>query len=176
MGNTPINGTVAPGFEAVRDAFEQNFRGADEGGSDDVGASVALTVDGEMVVDLWGGTATFDSGPADWQEDTIINVWSTTKTMAALSLPDPRRPRRARPRTHRSPRTGPSSRRTARRPSRSRHLHRPHRRAVGLGRADDAEDIYDWDKLVGCLAAQAPWWEPGTRLGYHAIRQGLPDR
>ena len=84
-----IHGTVAPGFEAVRAAFESNF---DTQG--DVGASVAITVGGEFVVDLWGGTATFD-GPdddeagvpgveGDWQEDTIINVWSTTKTMAAL--------------------------------------------------------------------------------------------
>ncbi len=84
-----IHGTVAPGFEAVRTAFETNFET-----QGDVGASVAITVGGEFVVDLWGGTATFD-GPddddagvpgveGDWQEDTIINVWSTTKTMAAL--------------------------------------------------------------------------------------------
>ena len=79
MGTAHINGTVAPGFEAVRDAFEANFR--EQG---DVGASVAITVDGEFVVDLWGGTATFDSGDGEWQDDTIINVWSTTKTMAAL--------------------------------------------------------------------------------------------
>ena len=86
---TVIHGSVEPGFEAVRAAFEDNF--ATQG---DVGASVAITIGGQTVVDLWGGTATFD-GPdddeagvpgveGDWQEDTIINVWSTTKTMAAL--------------------------------------------------------------------------------------------
>ena len=57
MGTTEIKGTVAPGFEAVRDMFEANFES-----QGDVGASVALTVDGEMVVDLWGGTATYDDG------------------------------------------------------------------------------------------------------------------
>ncbi len=56
---TPIHGTVAPGFEAVRTAFENNFAT-----QDDVGASVAITIAGVPVVDLWGGTATFD-GPDD---------------------------------------------------------------------------------------------------------------
>jgi len=84
-----VHGTVEPGFEGVRVAFEENF--AAHG---DVRASVAITIGGRMVVGLWGGTATFD-GPeddeagvpgveGDWQGDTIINVWSTTKTMAAL--------------------------------------------------------------------------------------------
>ena len=75
-----IHGEHDPRFDAVRDAFAANF--AEQG---DVGASVAITVDGEMVVDLWGGTATYDDGERPWEHDTIINVWSTTKTMAALS-------------------------------------------------------------------------------------------
>ncbi len=84
-----VHGTVEPGFEGVLAAFEENF--ATHG---DVGASVAVTIGGRMVVDLWGRTAAFD-GPdddeagvpcveGDWQQDTIINVMSTTKTMAAL--------------------------------------------------------------------------------------------
>jgi len=77
---TDIQGSCRSEFEGVRQAFAANF----ESGAD-VGASVAITVDGEFVVDLWGGTATFDDGEAPWQEDTIINVWSTTKTMAALT-------------------------------------------------------------------------------------------
>ena len=48
------HGTVASGYGAVREAFERNFTDFDE-----VGASVAATVDGDMVVDLWGGTATY---------------------------------------------------------------------------------------------------------------------
>jgi len=74
-----IHGFVAPGFEPVRDAFAANFEKGLE-----CGASVAVTRDGEMVVDLWAGDAGPDGSP--WQEDTIVNVYSTTKTMAAISL------------------------------------------------------------------------------------------
>src|SRR4029079_15656961 len=49
------------------------------------GASVAIVHDGELVVDIWGGRATFDDGDRAWERDTIVNVWSTTKTMTALS-------------------------------------------------------------------------------------------
>ncbi len=74
-----IHGTVAPGFEAVRDAFAANWEQNGE-----VGASVSATLDGEVIFDLWGGTATYDDGERPWEEDTIINVWSTTKTMSFL--------------------------------------------------------------------------------------------
>ena len=81
MGVPEIHGHVSPGFEAVRDAFAANWAHADE-----VGASLAMTVEGEMVVDIWGGTATYDHGPGDWQQDTLINVWSTTKTMSFVCM------------------------------------------------------------------------------------------
>ena len=70
---TDIHGHVDPRFQAVHDAFEENFRS-----QGDVGASVAVTVGGDMVVDLWGGTATYDDGDRPWERATIINVWSTT--------------------------------------------------------------------------------------------------
>ena len=76
---TTVHGTVEPGFEGVRDALANNLAtGAD------VGASACVTVDGHVVADLWGGHLDRD-GTKEWNEDTIINVWSTTKTMAALS-------------------------------------------------------------------------------------------
>ena len=74
-----IHGAVTPGFEAVRDAFAANWERHGE-----VGASVCATVNGEVVFDLWGGTATYDNGERPWAEDTIVNVWSTTKTMSFL--------------------------------------------------------------------------------------------
>ena len=74
-----IHGTVAPGYEAVRDAFAANWEQNGE-----VGASASATVNGEVVFDLWGGTATYDDGERPWEENTIINVWSTTKTMSFL--------------------------------------------------------------------------------------------
>src|SRR5215207_3248099 len=75
-----ISGRSGDGFGKVKDAFAENF--AVEG---DVGASVAVTLDGELVVDLWGGTQDV-AGTVPWEEDTIINVFSTTKTMSCLAL------------------------------------------------------------------------------------------
>ena len=75
----PIAGVCDPRFEPVKDAFAENFlKGLD------VGASVAVTIDGELVVDLWGGAA--DAGrTAPWERDTLVGVFSTTKTMTALT-------------------------------------------------------------------------------------------
>src|SRR6187401_1200174 len=74
-----VDGTCDPRFDAVRDAFAANF--ARNG---DVGASVAITIDGELVVDIWGGHLDV-ARTTPWERDTIINVWSTTKTMTCLS-------------------------------------------------------------------------------------------
>src|SRR5215470_10153536 len=73
-----LHGTVKPGFEAVRDAFAANFSsGAD------VGAAAAVFIDGEPVVDLWGGY--FDATyTREWDRDTITQGFSSTKTMTAL--------------------------------------------------------------------------------------------
>ena len=77
---TTIHGDCASGFEVVRDAFAANFaQGLDDG------ASVCVTVDGKPVVDLWGGTRDA-SGELPWEADTLVNVYSTTKTMAALTM------------------------------------------------------------------------------------------
>jgi len=73
-----ISGTCAAGFEPVRDAFAANFAERDE-----IGASVAVAVRGEPVVNLWAGWA--DPGRTRaWQQDTLTNVWSTTKAMTSL--------------------------------------------------------------------------------------------
>src|SRR3954469_25914306 len=75
-----ISGRCDAGFEAVKDAFAQNFER-----NGDVGASCAVALRGELVVDLWGGTLDVE-GTTPWVEDTIINVFSTTKTMSCLPL------------------------------------------------------------------------------------------
>ena len=173
---TPIHGSVAPGFEAVRAAFENNF--ATQG---DVGASVAITIAGKPVVDLWGGTATFD-GPddddagvpgveGDWQQDTIINVWSTTKTMAALCclmLADRSQLDLYEPIATYWPEFAANGKEGIA----TRHVLS---HTAGLSGWDEPLtmfDLLDHDKLVRLHAAQAPWWEPGTQSGYHAISQG----
>ncbi len=174
---TVIHGNVEPGFEAVRAAFEDNF--ATQG---DVGASVAITIGGQTVVDLWGGTATFD-GPdddeagvpgveGDWQEDTIINVWSTTKTMAALVclvLADRGELDLYEPIATYWPEFAANGKEQIA----TRHVLA---HTAGLSGWDEplhVSDYLDHDKLVGLHAAQAPWWEPGTQSGYHAMSQGF---
>ena len=171
-----VHGTVAPEFEAVREAFIANFET-----QGDVGASVAITLHGESVVDLWGGTATFD-GPnddadgvpgveGDWQEDTIINVWSTTKTMAALCclmLADRGRLDLYEPIATYWPEFAAAGKEQVA----TRHVLS---HSAGLSGWDEPLtqfDLLDHDKLVTLHAAQAPWWEPGSQSGYHAISQG----
>jgi CubicO group peptidase (beta-lactamase class C family) len=160
------HGTVAPGFEAVREAFDRNFAEFGE-----VGASVAATVDGEMVVDLWGGTATYDHGEGDWERDTIINVWSTTKTMAALCCLvladrgelDPYAPIAS---------YWPEFAAAGKDEIAARHVLSHSAGLAGWEVPITPEDFLDHDKLAGLLAAQEPWWEPGSAPGYHAITQG----
>src|SRR5438309_1255164 len=73
-----IEGSCDARFAQVGEEFERNF--AERG---EVGASVCVTLDGEDVVDLWGGVADPDTGAA-WERDTIGVVWSCTKGAAAL--------------------------------------------------------------------------------------------
>ena len=171
-----IHGTVAAGFEAVRAAFESNFET-----QGDVGASVAITVGAESVVDLWGGTATFD-GPdddaagvpgveRDWQQDTIINVWSTTKTMAALSclmLADRGELDLYEPIATYWPEFAAGGKEAVA----TRHVLSHTAGLSGWDEPLDVTDLLDHDKLVGIHARQTPWWEPGSQSGYHAISQG----
>src|SRR5580700_10379554 len=79
MPENNVHGIVRDEFSPVRDAFEVNFAsGAD------VGASCCATVEGDTVVDLWGGFAD-QAETRPWEKDTILTVYSTTKTMTALT-------------------------------------------------------------------------------------------
>ncbi|MGB7053166.1 MAG: serine hydrolase domain-containing protein, partial [Acidimicrobiales bacterium] len=73
-----LQGTWDPRFEAVATTLSSSL----DAGTD-VGASVAIVVDGDLVVDIWGGTVD-EAGTEPWERDTITNVWSTTKTMTFL--------------------------------------------------------------------------------------------
>ena len=161
-----IHGTVAPGYEGVRDAFAANWEHHGE-----VGASLSATVGGETVVDLWGGTATFDDGERDWEEDTLINVWSTTKTMSflcCLLLADRGELDLYEPIATYWPEFGAAGKdRVA-----TRHVLSHDAGLSGWDEPLEPNDLLDHDKLVALHAAQEPWWEPGTGSGYHAISQG----
>ena len=79
MPESTVHGFVADKFSSVRDAFEANLASAA-----DVGASCCVTLEGETVVDLWGGFAD-EAKTRPWERNTIVNVYSTTKTMTALT-------------------------------------------------------------------------------------------
>ncbi len=162
---TEIHGTFDPRFEPVRAALAANFAE-----KDDVGASVAISLNGEMVVDLWGGHR--DAAKTqDWEEDTIVNVYSSTKTMAAMSmlvLAD----RGEVDLYARVSKYWPEFAQNGKEKVEVRHFMSHSAGLSGMDEPMTAQDMYDWDKVVNALARQQPWWEPGTQSGYHAITQG----
>ena len=162
-----VEGICHDRFTAVRTLFEQNLASGE-----DVGASVALIIDDHVVIDLWGGTATFDDGvDKPWERDTIINVWSTTKTMTALSalvLADRGELDVDAPVARYWPEFAANGKDNVL----VRHLLSHSAGLSGWQEPITIDDLYDWDKCTSLLAAQAPWWEPGTQSGYHAISQG----
>jgi CubicO group peptidase (beta-lactamase class C family) len=162
---TEVNGTCDERFNAVRDVLAANL----ENGQD-VGASAAVVVDGELVVDIWGGVIDQETN-APWERDTIINVWSTTKTMTALCaliLADRGELDLNAPVARYWPEFAAAGKENVL----VRHLMAHTAGLSGWQEPITVEDLYDWEKVTSLLAAQAPWWEPGTQSGYHAVTQG----
>ena len=159
-----VRGTVAPGFEEVRAAFERNF--TDHG---DIGAGVAVYVDGQCVVDLVGGVA--DEAGTPYDDQTLQLVFSTTKGVAAIAAHllvqrgeldlDARV-------TDVWPEFGAAGKQDA-----TVGMVLSHR--VGLPVLDarlSIDEVLAVTPVVEALAAQAPLWEPGTAHGYHALTYG----
>jgi len=160
-----IQGTVESGFEGVREALASNL---DSGA--DVGASAAVIVDGRVVVDIWGGHQD-EARTEPWERDTIINVWSTTKTMAALCalvLADRGELDYHAPVANYWPEFKANGKESVE----VCHLLSHSAGLSGWQEPMQPFDLYDWEKATSLLAAQEPWWPPGTANGYHAITQG----
>ena len=160
-----IHGHFEERFRPLRDAFASNFERGQE-----LGASLAVTLDGDPVVDLWAGAAA-PGGPA-WAEDTIVNVYSTTKTMAALCvlmLADRGKLDLSAPVAEYWPEFAQSGKERVL----VRHVMSHSAGLSGFDPPIEAKLLYDWDAIVEQLAKQAPWWEPGTVSGYHALTQGF---
>ncbi|HEX4301710.1 MAG TPA: serine hydrolase domain-containing protein [Rhizomicrobium sp.] len=162
---TNSHGFVHDGYEEVKKVFDGHF----ETGAD-IGASFCATRNGETVVDLWGGYA--DAAKTKpWQKDTIINVYSTTKTMTALTallladrgLIDFDAP---------VAKYWPEFAANGKAAVKVSHLMSHSAGLSGWKEPVTVHDIYDWDKMTSLLAAQAPFWEPGTAPGYHGLTQG----
>jgi len=162
---TTIHGTCDESYTPLRDAFAANFdRGLESG------AAVAVAVEGELVVDLWGGVADAATG-APWVEDTIVCVWSSTKTMAALcvlTLADEGRLDLHEPVATYWPEFAANGKAGIE----VRHVLAHTAGLPGWDAPMTIDDLFDTRAAADALAAQAPWWEPGTAAGYHAITQG----
>ncbi len=166
MADGSVGGFTRDKFGAVRDQFEANLAsGAD------IGASFAATVEGETVVDLWGGWAD-EARTRPWEKDTIVNVYSTTKTMTALTallLADRGELDFDAPVAKYWPEFAANGKDRVK----VSHLMSHAAGLSGWKETITTSDIYDWDKVTSLLAAQAPFWEPGTASGYHALTQGF---
>ena len=160
-----IHGTVAPGFETVRETFERNFASGAE-----VGAACAAVVDGELVVDLWGGYAEPRTKRL-WERDTIVNVFSTTKGVASMAI------------LHAASHGlfglddlvadhWPDFAENGKADITVRRLLAHQAGLCAIDSKIDAAMLADPERLSVALAQQAPAWEPGTRHGYHGISLG----
>ena len=162
---TEIHGTCAPGFEPVRQAFAANF--AERG---EIGASVAVVARGEPVVNLWAGWANPAKTQA-WQQDTLTNVWSTTKAVTSLCAHllidrgelDPDAP---------VARYWPEFAQAGKGDIPVRWIMSHKSGLTGLVVPASVADYYDWDKITDLLAQQEPLFPPGTATGYQAITFG----
>jgi CubicO group peptidase (beta-lactamase class C family) len=161
-----IHGTCAPGFEPVRAAFAANFAERDE-----IGASVAVSARGQTVVDLRAGWADPDR-TRPWREDTLTNVWSTTKAMTslcALILMDRDELDMDAPVARYWPEFAAGGKADI--PVRWIMCHQTG--LTGLREPIVVQDYYDWEKITALLAAQEPLFTPGSTSGYQAMTFGF---
>ena len=161
-----IQGICDARFEGVREIFARSFAsGAD------LGASVCVLWEGEPVVDLWGGHAD-EARSRLWARDSLVNVFSTTKGMTALCalrLVEEGRLDLDAPVARYWPEFAAAGKASI--PVRYLLNHQAGLPAIRPELASDA--LYDWSVMVEALAAQDPWWEPGSKHGYHAITFGF---
>ena len=159
-----VQGTCDPRFDAVREALRANLE------EDELGASVAIDLDGTTVVDIWGGWRD-EARTLAWERDTIVNVWSTTKTvtsLAALMLASRGQLDVYAPVARYWPEFAAAGKERVE----VRHLLSHTSGVSGLDQPARVEDLYDWESSTSRMASQAPWWEPGTASGYHALNFG----
>lgn len=164
-----VHGSVAPGFEPVAEAFRANFNPAEP--VPDIGASFAVVRDDETVVDLWAGHA--DPGlTRPWRAETVTNVFSTTKGVAAACLARLASLGRLdyeAPVARYWPEFAQAGKGTV---TVAQAL--AHQAGVsGLRAPTSVEDLFDWELMVDRIARAEPLWPPGSTSGYHAITWGF---
>ena len=160
-----IEGEADSRFDGLREAFREKLDSGDE-----VGASLAVVEHGKPVVDLWGGF-TDETRTTPWARDTITNVWSITKTvtsLAALMLVDRGVLDLDAPVATYWPEFAQNGKAEITVKQVMSHT-------AGVSGWDlpfDIDKLYDYEAATAHLAAQAPWWEPGTASGYSLLNYG----
>jgi CubicO group peptidase (beta-lactamase class C family) len=166
VASHPVEGHVSRGFDAVREAFAENFARRGE-----LGGACCAYHHGEKVVDLWGGIRSQQTG-APWERDTMVVVHSATKGLAAMTLAV----------AHSRGWLDYEERVAAYWPEFAQHgkdkitVRQLLAHQAGLFAFDEPVDrsvVADLDRLAAVLARQKPTWEPGTRQAYHAITLGF---
>jgi len=160
-----VEGSCDAAFVGVRDAFATNFdRGLE------LGASLSISVDGRNVVDLWGGF--LDAGRTrPWERDSLVCVFSCTKGVVAIAvmwavahgLVDLDAPVAS---------YWPEFASEGKAEIPVRWLLTHEAGLPAIGRRMPLGSLSDWEAMTDALAAQAPWWEPGTAHGYHGVTFG----
>jgi CubicO group peptidase (beta-lactamase class C family) len=161
-----IDGTCDARFEAVREAFRANFEQHDE-----LGAALAVVLEGRAVVDLWGGWAN-RTKTRPWRRDTLVNVFSVGKAMAsicvmrlvergALDLDAP------------VAKVWPEFAAAGKEAATLRQLLSHQAGLPAIREPLPPGAMLDWPRMIDALAATEPWWEPGTRHGYHPNTYGF---
>ena len=160
-----VQGHCDARFRKVADALAEEIESGEE-----LGASIAVDIDGELVVDIWGGHADI-AKTAPWTENTIVNFFSCTKTLTALAALiaidrgaiDAFAP---------VAKYWPEFAENGKDGIEVRHLMAHTSGVSGWDAPFGIDDVYDWKKSTSRLASQAPWWPPGSASGYHAINYG----
>lgn len=160
-----VQGTAEDRFNQVKELFQGFLDSGDE-----LGASIAVDLDGKTVLDLWGGHA--DSARSrTWDKDTIVNVWSTSKTVTSLAalvaidrgLLDP---------YEKVAKYWPEFAANGKENVEVRHLLSHSAGLSGWAETVTIDDVCNLEKSTKILEQQAPWWEPGTASGYHSMTMG----
>jgi CubicO group peptidase (beta-lactamase class C family) len=166
QANFGISGFVKPGFEAVREAFVENFERRKE-----LGAACCVYHRGERVVDLWGGIRNKATGEP-WEEDTMVLVYSTTKGLSGLAMALAQS-RGLFDYEERVSKYWPEFAQYGKEKVTARQLLSHQAGLFALDERFDKSLLADFDRLAVVLARQKPAWDPGTRQGYHAITLGF---
>jgi CubicO group peptidase (beta-lactamase class C family) len=161
-----VQGTTTEKFASLVDHLEKTLASGD-----DLGASIAVYHHEELVADLWGGFRD-EAKTTPWDRDTLVNVWSTTKTMTflvALMLYDRGELDFNAPVANYWPEFAANGKADIE----MRHIMNHCAGLSGWQESISPEDLADWELATSLLAAQAPWWADRSLTGYHAATQGF---